>query len=286
MVSERRPRPCSLPVQEMADGCLLAMVIPVFNDQPGLRASLDSLRAARRPAGMITIVVDDGSASPVAAVDGDQGIGLTIVRLGENQGIERALNAGLAEARRCGAKYIARLDAGDTIAPERLDSQIQVLEQNPDIGLVGSSARFVDETGRCLFVFRAPETDAAIRRRMHINSCILHPTAMLRESVLARVGDYSTDYPAAEDYEFFCRVLGHCKAACLPDALVTKVLSAGSISRLRRRTQLASRLRIQWRFFDKQELASHLGLALTLALFLIPERLVLALKRFLGHSRY
>lgn len=265
---------------------LLAVVIPVFDDPQGLRASLESLRAARRPDAMLTLVVDDGSPSAIEAGEGDDAIGLRIIRLPINQGIERALNAGVEEARRLGATFIARLDAGDTVDEDRLISQLRVLESDPEVGLVGSSARFVDLDGNTLFVFQAPETDRTIRRRMHINSCILHPTAMFRVSVLDQVGDYSTQFPAAEDYELFFRMLRHCKAACLPQALVTTVHAAGGISARRRRAQLVSRLRIQRRHFDSRLVQSYIGIATTLLLLAVPNRLVLGLKRSLGISRY
>ena len=270
----------------MTDAVPLAILIPVFNDLQGLRASLDSIRAARRPLGTITIVVDDGSRVPVEAGEGDQAIGFRLVRLPSNRGIDRALNAGLAEARRLGARYIARLDAGDTIEADRLERQLGLLEDQPEVGLVGSSARFVDANGQVLFVFRAPATDAAIRARMHINCCILHPTVMLRTSVLDAIGDYSTDYPAAEDYELFLRMLGHCRGACLPQVLVTTTASRSGISVRRRRLQLLSRLRVQRRFFDVACAQSYLGIAMTLVLLAIPQTLVLSLKRLARNSRY
>lgn len=270
----------------MTDAATLAVLIPVFNDPQGLRASLDSIRAARRPAGTATIVVDDGSRVAVEARDGDEDIDFRLVRLPTNQGIERALNAGLAEARRIGVRYIARLDAGDTIEPDRLERQLRLLEDQPEVGLVGSSARFVDEIGQVLFVFRAPETDAAIRARMHINCCILHPTVMLRTSVLDVAGDYSTQYPAAEDYELFFRMLRHCRGACLPEVLVTTAASRSGISVRRRRLQLLSRLRVQRQFFDACCAESYLGIVMTMVLLAIPQTLVLSLKTLAGHSRY
>lgn len=265
----------------------VAVLIPVFNDPLGLCTSLDSLLAAFRPPDLVTIVVDDGSVDPVrVAAHYETALGLVVLRFERNQGIERALNHGLGEAARLGATYLARLDAGDTIAVDRFQQQLAILESDQEVGLVGSSARFVDEDGRPLFVFSAPHTDGQIRRRMHLNSCILHPTAMFRMSVLERTGGYSTDYPAAEDYELFFRMLDYCRAACVPAALVTKELADGSISMRKRRVQLVSRLRIQYRHFDWRRIESYIGLAMTLVLMAIPNRMVLALKRRLGFSRY
>lgn len=266
---------------------LLAVLIPVFNDPAGLRASLDSLLAAFRPPDLVTIVVDDGSTDPVkVAASYENALGLVVLRLESNQGIERALNHGLREATRLGVSYLARLDAGDTIAEDRFRHQLSVLESDREVGLVGSSARFVDDHGHTLFIFSVPRTDDQIRRRMHINSCILHPTAMFRMSVLEKTGGYSLDYPAAEDYELFFRMLRHCRAAGLPQVLVTKVLSFGSISVRRRRTQLISKLRIQRCYFEWRRIESYGGVLMTMLLLMVPARLVLQFKRLIGVSRY
>lgn len=265
---------------------MLAIVIPVFNDADGLRVSLDSICAASKPLGTTTIVIDDGSDCAVELGAGDNAIGLHIVRLQTNQGIENALNKGLEEARRLGAEIIARLDAGDTVAPDRFERQLRVLATSNKVGLVGCGACFVDERGNTLFHYSAPTSDCEIRRRMHINSCILHPTAMFRASLLDRCGVYSNQFPAAEDYELFFRMLDYCEAACIPEPLVTTVRSQGGISVRRRRAQLSSRLRIQLRHFDPWRIESYLGVVLTLVLILVPGRVVQKLKNFVGFSRY
>jgi glycosyltransferase involved in cell wall biosynthesis len=265
----------------------LAVLIPVFNDPVGLRASLDSIIDAKRPEGMLTIVVDDGSSPPVVStLLNNSEIGLVIVRLANNQGIERALNAGLEEAFRCGVDYVARLDAGDTISPDRLERQLMLLEQNAELGIVGSSTQYVDNAGSLLFVFRAATKDAEIRRRMHINSCLIHPSTMIRMSILKQVGTYSTDYPAAEDYELFFRVLSVSQACCIDAPLVNTVASANGISGLRRRTQLISRLRIQWKYFRASIPEAYVGLFITMILLVTPRGLVTFLKHKRGTTRY
>jgi hypothetical protein len=109
---------------------------------------------------------------------------------------------------------------------------------------------------------------------------------MLRMSVLDEVGPYSTRYPAAEDYELFFRLLGRAHAASIAEPLTTSVVSRDGITVAKRRMQLASRLRIQWRYFDPGRPESYAGIALTLLFFVLPYRLLGFLKRVAGRSRY
>lgn len=265
----------------------IALLIPVYQDQAGLLKSLDSLLQAEQPAPMVTIIVDDGSIPPLE-VDCRhyEAIHPILLRLPRNAGIEAALNAGIDRALGLGADYVARLDAGDTIRYDRLRLQWESLEARPDVGLVASDALFVTPSGELLFRFSTPPSDAEIRRRMPINSCLPHPTVMLRAEALRRLGAYVGTYPAAEDYELFLRLLGRYRALSIPEPLTTKVVSEDGISSRRRRRQLQSRLRLQWRHFQWSQPASYGGVVTTLALFLVPARLLTAAKRRLGSCRY
>lgn len=275
----------------MADGVarsspLVVVLIPVFGGGAALNATLSSLSRARLPARLVTLVVDDGSDPPLSVLpERYERLGLRLERLAENSGIEAALNHGLQVARELGCEFVARLDAGDTIEPDRLERQLALLERHPDVGIVASDAWFVDETGRRIFRFEAPRSDAQVRRSMHFNSCLLHPTVMLRMSALGAVGMYSTGYPAAEDYELFFRVMRCARVATIAEPLTTVAVAPGNLSMRKRRTQLLSRLHVQWRYFDRRRWESYGGIALTLLLLLIPNRLIFALKRRMGVSR-
>lgn len=268
----------------------LAVVIPVYQDQNGAYASLKSLGRAVYPCPTTIIVVDDGSDPALTLELVPAGLDVRIVRQAANAGIETALNRGFAEAAALGARYVARLDAGDVVTSDRFVLQYNILEAHPEIGIVGSGARFVDDSGALAFTVCPPAADAEIRRAMHINCCLLHPTVMIRMTALAALGPvnsaYSSRYPAAEDYDLFFRLLGVAGAINIPQPLVDKAFSATGISRKRRRAQLLSRLRLQLRHFDLWRVSSPLGVTVTLGMMLIPETVVVMFKRILGNSRW
>lgn len=264
---------------------LLVVLIPVYGKAEALTPTLESIQRARLPPGTVTLVVDDGSEPALQIAPGRYPrLGLRVARLPRNSGIVAALNFGLGLVREMGATYVARLDAGDTIDPARLEKQLAYLEAHPEAGIVGSDVRFVDEQGRLLFRFESPRTDEEARKRMHVNCSLIHPSVMLRLSALD--GAYSHDYPAAEDYELFLRILERSRAASIPEPLTTSVVTARGISLVRRRAQLRSRLRLQWRYFDPARPESYAGLALTLLFFVLPSRLLAALKGAAGATRY
>jgi len=269
---------------------LLAIVVPVHQDQRGALYSLRSLVAARYPCSTEIIFVDDGS-EPALDLDlSATELHVRILRQPKRMGIEAALNKGLGEANSLGVRYVARLDAGDLVAVDRFALQFDFLESHPGTGVVGSSARFIDASGSTAFTMCPPTADRDIRRNMHVSCCLLHPTVMIRMSALAALGPvnaaYSTQYPVAEDYDLFLRLLKVSEAANLAAPLVATMLSETGLSQRRRRQQLISRLRLQLAHFDPRFLASPLGIAITILMMAVPVRLIIACKRFLGRSRW
>jgi glycosyltransferase involved in cell wall biosynthesis len=58
-----------------------------------------------------------------------------------NTGVAEALNRGLQETR--GTPFVARMDADDLCAPDRLVRQVQFLEAHPHVAAVGSNVQVV-----------------------------------------------------------------------------------------------------------------------------------------------
>ena len=256
----------------------VAVLIPVFNDDGRLAATLRSIEEQGVP--VVIVVVDDGSARPVAtaATVGEHEV--VVLRHATNQGIERALNTGLKYIRRRGIPYVARLDNGDHCVSGRLARQRAVLESDDAIHLVGSAVEWRDDLGRVRFRRTFPTTHDAIVRALHHTTVFIHPAVMFRTSVLATVGSYSTEYPAAEDLELFCRISRRHRVANLPETLVVTRFDPDGLSMRRRRAQLASTLRIQLAFFRPTVWTSYYGVVKTLGRFLIPYPWIVAVKAF------
>ncbi len=256
----------------------LCVLIPVYNNQAGLERTLASLAVAT-PAGFEIIVVDDGSNPPlrIEAFAGPHRI--HAARLEQNGGITRALNHGLRTASEKQYRFIGRVDAGDTVRPHRFDLQLQLLENNPDCGLVGSQVDFVDLRGKPLFTFRAPESDRGIRRRMRAENCIIHSAVTMRADVVRAAGGYGPNCLTSEDYDLFLRMLRISDAAIVPQSLTACEYNLTGLSVARRGRQQRERLRLQLRHFQPSSWLSYYGIARTCLAMITPHSLVLFAKR-------
>jgi glycosyltransferase involved in cell wall biosynthesis len=257
----------------------LAVLIPVYRSQAGLERSLASLRDAD---GQFDIViVDDGSPFPIAVPpELRDGVSVTLLRKARNGGITRALNSGLEVALARGYRYIARLDAGDTVAPDRFALQERFLEENQRCAAVSSHIRFSDTAGNALFCHRPPTSPQAIWREMRLGNCLLHSGVTFRTAAIILAGGYDESYCGAEDYELFLRLGRQHTLGSLPLVLTTTELDPEGLSVRGRRRQQLRRLRCQLNYFDWLDWWSFLGVARTSLAMLTPHRLVLRWKRF------
>ena len=254
----------------------VAVLMAAYNAEKTVRQAVDSILASTVACDLF--VVDDCSRVPVEQVVGPCA-GVTFIRLPRNCGLAAALNVGLQRILPLGYKYIARMDADDISYPHRFAAQIAFLERHPEVGMVGGGARFIEEkTDAVVMYYAPPVTPDEICKALYFNNCFVHPSWFLRAEILARLGPYSLDYPAAEDYEFLRRAASHVVLANVPDFLLDYRISSGGISVSKRHRQLLDRLKIQLRYRKLREWRCWAGMTKTVLLFLIPRRVVTILK--------
>ena len=252
------------------------VLIPVYNNPKGLLRSLFSVNYPR--GNHLVVIVDDGSREPLTEAM-LEAAGLPsrfhLIRLPHNKGITEALNTGLRWiVENTNARYVARLDGGDTCHPERFLQQVAFLEAHPEVGLLGTWCTFQSEDGSYAYPYKTPVAHEAIVKEMHLRNVFIHPTVMFRVALLQRVGVYPYAYPHAEDYALFWSMIQIMKSAVLDRYLVTCVLNARGISMGNRKAQLNSRIKVVWKYGNRPELKVLSFLKMKLFLF-VPQRIIL-----------
>ena len=126
---------------------LISVIMPVFNGENFLQDAVGSI-LGQTFTDFELIAIDDGSTDNSTALLESFRLNdrrVIIQRHTENQGVTAALNTGLALAR---GKYIARMDADDISLPVRFEKQVAFMETHPEIDILGSAVRLMDERGR------------------------------------------------------------------------------------------------------------------------------------------
>lgn len=127
---------------------------------------------------------------------------LRVVQLPVRRGIAAALNAGIDASR---SELLARIDADDRNAPDRLELQVAYLDAHPSVLVLGGSACVVDEAGEYVGLRRTHHgTD--LRESLLRRNQLVHSSVLMRRSAVVEAGGYDIDALLREDYDLWLRV--------------------------------------------------------------------------------
>jgi glycosyltransferase involved in cell wall biosynthesis len=187
--------------------------MPVYNALPFLDDSISSI-LGQTLSDFEFIILDDASIDNSikrlrewAARDKRIQIHETKIRLG----LSGSSNAVVARAR---AAIVARMDADDIAHPDRLRRQCEIIQNNPDVAVVGTLCNGIDAMGREV---RPRDRWRLVRRSRYIP--FPHGSAMFRHEVFDKVGGYEKIAIAGEDQDLFSRMAAHGRIVTLPDVL-------------------------------------------------------------------
>jgi glycosyltransferase involved in cell wall biosynthesis len=107
---------------------LISVVLPVWNGERYLVESIDSI-LSQTLSDLELIVVDDGSTDRSLEIIRSYKDSRVRVFVRGHQGLAPTLDFGI---QRTHARWIARQDADDVSHPQRLELQMQTLEENPE----------------------------------------------------------------------------------------------------------------------------------------------------------
>lgn len=181
----------------------VSVLLPTLNEAKIVGKALESL-AEQTFDDFEVVVIDDGSTDGTVAEVRRAASDLPAVEVIERtdeRGIASALNRGLEAAR---GEYVARQDADDRSHPERLSRQVEFLDANQDVVLVGTGVHQV-------------ESDGSYRSRRHVyenpppavyreKSPFVHGTVLMRTTAVRAIGGYDELFPTSEDRDLWIRM--------------------------------------------------------------------------------
>lgn len=209
----------------------VSVLMAVRNGGDYLDASLRSI-AAQTFADWEMVVVDDASTDSTPQVLSawarrDQRV--RVFSNPVNAGQTPSLNRGLRE---CRGEWVARQDADDLSAPERIAAQMEFLRDNPAVLLLGTQGVLIDENDRKVGLLDVPASAPGIAWTSLFLNPFLHTSVVFRRDfVLGKFGGYDEAYRIAQDYDLWARMLNEVPSANLAARLVSYRRSDASLSR-------------------------------------------------------
>ena len=204
---------------------VISLIMPVFNaKEPEFRQAIESI-LNQTFEDFEFIIINDGSTNnseEVALSYSDKRI--RYIKNDYNMKLIKTLNKGLGLAN---GKYIARLDSDDFCDKTRFEKQVNYLENNPNVGLLGTFIT-IEPTGEKTPLFTDPKEIKILMRYGH--NCLAHSSVMFRKSVIDKYNLKYGEYCIyAEDYKLWTEMSLYCDITNLPEYLVSYRLSNDGI---------------------------------------------------------
>lgn len=186
---------------------LVSVLIPVFNGVfSRIKEALDSVKNQSHK-NLECILVDDSSDMNISNLLKsycNEDNRFFYEGRYKKDGLGSALNYGL---NKCRGKYIARMDADDICVVDRIKNQVDYLESNSDIFIVGSNMAIIDEENNIHAIKKYRLDHLSIMKHFSYQNGIGHPSVMFRKKIVDSGELYRKDFRYCEDLEFWLRLL-------------------------------------------------------------------------------
>lgn len=191
---------------------LVSIIMPAYNTEKYISQAIDSI-LNQTYKNFEFIIVDDGSTDNTCSIimDYAKKDNRIIIVKRKNMGIVQSLNDAIRLSR---GEYIARMDSDDIANIERIEKQVEYMNNHPDIYLLGTNFNLLyeedmSEASRKRYAGMHQRSKECIDKKnvfLSINEAqkFIHPSVMYKKEVFEIVGMYKEFY--MEDIELYFRI--------------------------------------------------------------------------------
>lgn len=146
---------------------------------------------------------------------------IIIRKRAENKGLAFSLNEMLKMVRELGYEYIARMDADDICMKDRFSKQIEFMQRNKEIDIIGGAIEEINEQNEKIQFVDYPCIHEEMKQFFGMRNPLAHMTVMFRSSYFDKAGIYPENTRLDEDTMFWFRGFkSNCLFANVSDVMV------------------------------------------------------------------
>ncbi len=198
----------------------ISVVIPTYNRSQTLTRAIKSVLAQTYQDFDLWIVDDGSTDSTEQLVKSFSAEHSAIFYLKQdNKGVSAARNFGVSKS---SGDWIAFLDSDDEWLPNRLESQVRMIEANPELPLIHGEEIWVRKGKRVNPKFIHQKFGGHIFEKC-LPLCLISPSAsLIRRDVLSEVGGFDEDYVVCEDYDLWLKITSLYPVGFISDPIIVK----------------------------------------------------------------
>jgi len=213
----------------MTNEPLISVVIPAYNAAAFIKKAINSV-LTQSYKHLEIIIVNDGSidkTTDIVNALSDKRIKLISQ---SNMGLSNARNTGIKASK---GEYIAFLDADDYWKPEKLEKQLKLLTQHPEIGFCSTQTRVETPEGQFINDWLCPDISISTLHSIFIQNAAITGSGsgvLVKKELQDLAGFFDESLKSLEDIDMWLRYAAHSEYCCLPESLTVITKQPESMS--------------------------------------------------------
>ena len=222
---------------------IISVIMSVYNGIPFLKESIESILSQTFTNFEFIIIDDCSSDNSLSTIKNYAQIDERIVYIENSKQLQltKSLNIGMQVAT---GKYIARQDADDISLPNRFKSQIDYMETNTKVGVLGTSAEYINEKDKSILLSRRPTNKTFLKWKLLFGNPLIHSSVIFNSELVKRIGGYDPKFVRSQDYALWSKFSNITDISQLPDILIKHRKHSKSIHGLNAKEQFETSLKI------------------------------------------
>lgn len=240
---------------------LVSVIIPSYNHEKFVGECIQSVLNQTFQDFEIIITDDASTDRTVEIIEQFDDPRIKLFKHSTNQGVSIAANNCILHT---SGKYIAWLSTDDAWYPEKLEVQVQYLDEHPEIGVVFGRVDWIDKTGDLIAedgfpyfnIFNVPNRNRLewLKHFFLTGNCLSLPSSLIRRECFSEVGLFNPAYAKLLDLDLWIRICFKYDIKILDQKLIRNRW----ISDESNASGNTIKNRIQWQFEHKHSLDHYL----------------------------
>lgn len=210
---------------------LISIIIPTYNRKHTIKDCLESV-LNQTYSNLEIIIIDDGSIDGTnELINTYHDLRIKYVYKKNNQGVSAARNTGIHLAT---GNYIAFQDSDDIWYYDKIQKQLDSMIANPSMGFCYHKIQYsIDEIYSAILPDENISLDLKsgyIYKQMLYDNLIPAPTLFAKTSILKNIGEFDSQLPALEDYDYALRLTKKYQGLFINEILLDARYSTDGIS--------------------------------------------------------
>ncbi|MDR0206452.1 MAG: glycosyltransferase [Bacteroidales bacterium] len=244
----------------------ISVVMAAYNSEKFISEAIESIINQTYYNWELIIVDDfstDGTGTIINSFDDNR---IIYLKNETNRGAPFSRNKAIEYAT---GEFLAILDADDYSFPERFQQQVNFLNKYPNIDIVGSYVKEINEKGEIIRYCKYPKRPIQIICSTFFVCSIVHSTAMIRRNFfISNNLFYDETFSSSQDYELWSRAVCLGNIYNIPKFLSCYRYSESQISSIKKEEQKMNAQRITSTFIKKLGLEKVENLLKTHSVFI------------------